>query len=74
MYNLQYRRRTMSKNTDKKSKQPIKNTNDLSLVEQAEYMEYLAWSSLQDLKKIDTDTKINLVKIINNIPIYKAKK
>lgn len=74
MYNLQYRRRTMSKNTDKKSKQPIKNTNDLSLVEQAEYMEYLAWSSLQDLKKIDTDTKRNLVKIINNIPIYKAKK
>jgi|TARA_Y100000114_G_scaffold110850_1_gene104554 predicted transcriptional regulator len=64
----------MSKNTDKKSKQPIKNTNDLSLVEQAEYMEYLAWSSLQDLKKIDTDTKRNLVKIINNIPIYKAKK
>ena len=37
-------------------------------------MEYLAWSSLQDLKKIDTDTKRNLVKIINNIPIYKAKK
>lgn len=64
----------MSKNTDKKSKQPIKDTNDLSLVEQAEYMEYLAWSSLQDLKKIDTDTKRNLVKIINNIPIYKAKK
>ena len=64
----------MSKNTDKKSKQPIKNTNDLSLVEQAEYIEYLAWSSLQDLKKIDTDTKRNLVKIINNIPIYKAKK
>jgi predicted transcriptional regulator len=64
----------MSKNTDKKSKQPIKDTNDLSLFEQAEYMEYLAWSSLQDLKKIDTDTKRNLVKIINNIPIYKAKK
>jgi predicted transcriptional regulator len=64
----------MSKNTDKKRKQPIKDTSDLSLVEQAEYMEYLAWSSLQDLKKIDTDTKRNLVKIINNIPIYKAKK
>ena len=54
----------MSKNTDKKSKQPIKDTNDLSLFEQAEYMEYLAWSSLQDLKKIDTSTKRKLVKII----------
>ncbi len=64
----------MSKNTKKLEDKTIKDSSDLSLFEHAEYMQYLAWSSLQDLKNIDRETKKDMIKTINNIPIYKAKK